>query len=390
MLTARPLVRDLEASKIREVSVAGAGIEGVLPLWFGEPDIVTPQFIRDAAAQSLMAGETFYNDNLGILPLREAILRYHQRNGRRAESVNRLCVTASGVNALMLACQAVLDPGDRVAVLAPVWPNIAAIPEVLGATVERVPLHLAQGQGGGGLWRLDMDRLLAAIRPELKLLILNSPANPTGACLSRQELTLVLEACRASGTWILADEVYERIYFEGPVAPSLLDIATPEDRVLVVNSFSKSWAMTGWRLGWIVAPPGVVDGLAKLSEYNTSCTPVFTQRAGIAALEGGDGFIAEQQARYRDLRDMAAAALNAVPGVTCPVPEGAMYSFFKVEGLTDSLAEAKRMLVEAKVGIAPGSAFGPEGEGHFRLCFAQQKPTLEAALDRVCGFLRRG
>jgi aspartate/methionine/tyrosine aminotransferase len=384
MLTARPVVRDLEASKIREVSVAGAGIEGVLPLWFGEPDIVTPQFIRDAAAQSLMVGETFYNNNLGILPLREAIQRYHARNGRRT-SIDRLCVTASGVNALMLACQAVLDPGDRVAVLAPVWPNIAAIPEVLGAAVERVPLHLAQG-----LWRLDMDRLLSAIRPGLKLLILNSPANPTGACFSRQELQLILEACRATGTWILADEVYERIYFAGPVAPSLLDIAEPEDRVLVVNSFSKSWAMTGWRLGWIVAPPGVVDGLAKLSEYNTSCTPVFTQRAGIAALDGGDGFIAEQQARYRELRDMAAAALNAVPGVTCPVPEGAMYSFFKVEGVTDSLADAKRMLVEAKVGIAPGSAFGPEGEGHFRLCFAQQKPTLEAALERICGFLRQG
>jgi aspartate/methionine/tyrosine aminotransferase len=148
--------------------------------------------------------------------------------------------------------------------------------------------------------------------------------------------------------------------------------------------------MTGWRLGWIVAPPGVVDGLAKLSEYNTSCTQVFTQRGGIAALEGGDGFIAEQQARYRGLRDMAAAALNAVPGVTAPVPAGAMYSFFRVEGLTDSLAAAKRMLVEAKVGIAPGSAFGPEGEGHFRLCFAQQTATLEQALERICGFLRRG
>ena len=385
MITARPLVRDLEGSKIREVSVAGAGIEGVLPLWFGEPDIVTPAFIREAAARSLMEGETFYNNNLGILPLREAILRYHQRNGRQVESVDRLCVTASGVNALMLACQALLDPGDTAAVLAPVWPNIAAIPEVLGARVERVPLHLAQG-----LWRLDMDRLLATIRPGLKLLILNSPANPTGACLSRQELQLILEACRASGTWILADEVYERIYFEGPVAPSILDIATPQDRVLAVNSFSKSWAMTGWRLGWIVAPPGVVDGLAKLSEYNTSCTPVFTQRGGIAALDGGDGFIEEQQLRYRELRDMAAAALNAVPGVTSPVPEGAMYSFFKVEGLTDSLAAAKRMLVEAKVGIAPGSAFGPEGEGHFRLCFAQQKATLEDALGRICGFLRRG
>jgi aspartate/methionine/tyrosine aminotransferase len=250
----RPIVHDLEASKIREVSVAGAGLEGVLPLWFGEPDIVTPKFIREAAAQSLMEGETFYNDNLGIPPLREAILRYHQRNGRRA-SLDRLCVTASGVNALMLACQAVLDAGDTAAVLAPVWPNIAAIPEILGAQVERVPLHMAQG-----LWRLDMDRLLAAIRPGLKLLVLNSPANPTGFTLNHAELRLILDACRRSGTWILADEVYERIYFEGPAAPSILDIAEPEDRVLAVNSFSKAWAMTGWRLGWIVAPAGAGAG----------------------------------------------------------------------------------------------------------------------------------
>ena len=382
MSTARPLVHDLEGSKIREVSVAGAGIEGVLPLWFGEPDIVTPLFIREAAARSLMEGETFYHHNLGIQPLREAILRYHLRNGRRA-SVERLCVSASGVNALMLCAQAVLDPGDTAAVLAPVWPNIAAIPAVMGARVERIPQHLAQG-----VWRADLERILAAIRPGLKLLILNSPSNPTGMCLSHEELGAILAACRRTGTWILADEVYERIYFNGPAAPSILDLAEPEDRVLSVNSFSKAWAMTGWRLGWIVAPPAAIEGLAKLSEYNPSCTPVFTQRAGMAALDGGDAFIAEQQARYRELRDMAAAALNAVPGITAPVPEGAMYSFFRVDGCTDSLAMAKRMLVDAKVGIAPGSAFGPEGEGHFRLCFAQQKPTLEAALERICGFLR--
>jgi aspartate/methionine/tyrosine aminotransferase len=354
----------------------------VLPLWFGEPDIVTPAFIREAAAQSLMAGETFYNDNLGILPLREAILRYHLRNGRQVQ-LDRLCVTASGVNALMLCAQAVLDPGDAVAVLAPVWPNIAAIPAVMGARVERIPQHFAQG-----VWRLDLEQVLRAIRPSLKLLILNAPANPTGMCLTREELTLVLEACRRTGTWILADEVYERITFSAPRAPSILDIATPEDRVLAVNSFSKSWAMTGWRLGWIVAPPAAIPGLARLSEYNTSCTPVFTQRGGIVALDEGDAFIAEQQARYRELRDLAAAALNAVPGVQCPVPEGAMYSFFRVDGVADSMAVAKRMLVEAKVGIAPGCAFGPEGEGHFRLCFAQQRPTLEQALERLCGFLR--
>lgn len=379
----RAAVAALESSRIREVANAGAGLDGVIPLWFGEPDIVTPAFIRDAAVQALAEGRTFYAANLGIPPLREAIARYHARNGVPV-GTERICVACSGVNAIMLACQALVDPGDRVVTLAPHWPNIAAIPAVMGGQVATVPLHLAQG-----LWRLDLDRLLDAITPATRLLMLNSPANPTGYVMGRAEQAAVLERCRRTGTWILSDEVYDRLYFEGPRAPSFLDLATPEDRVLAVNSFSKSWAMTGWRLGWLAAPTALMDALAKLNEYNISSAPTFVQHAGIAALDGGDALIAETAARFRDLRDLSAAALNAVPGVTAPVPEGAMYSFFRVEGLADSLGLAKRMLVEARVGLAPGSAFGPGGEGHFRLCFAQRRETLEAALGRICGFLAK-
>lgn len=381
-LLPRAAVAALEASKIREVANEGAGLEGVIPLWFGEPDIVTPDFIREAAIRALAAGETFYAPNLGIPPLREAIARYHARTGRPV-AAERVCVTASGVNGIMLACQALLDPGDAVVTLAPHWPNIAAIPAVMGARVETVPLHLAQG-----LWRLDLDRLLATIRPGVRLVLLNSPANPTGFTLSAEEQAAILARCRETGTWILADEVYERLCYEGPAAPSFLALAAPEDRVIAVNSFSKSWAMTGWRLGWLVAPPALMEALAKLNEYNVSSAPTFLQHAGVAALDGGDAFIAETVARYRELRDLSAAALNAVPGVTAPVPQGAMYSFFRVEGLRDSLALAKRMLREARVGLAPGAAFGPGGEGHFRLCFAQRRETLEAALGRLTRFLR--
>ena len=297
--------------------------------------------------------------------------------------MDRVCATSAGVNAIMLACQTVLDPGDKVVTLAPHWPNIGAIPLILSAPVETVPLHLAQG-----LWRVDLDRLLAAITPETRLVLLNSPGNPTGFALTREEQQAILAHCRRTGTWILADEVYERLYYEGPRAPSFLDIAEPEDRVIAVNSFSKSWAMTGWRLGWLVVPPTLTDSVAKLVEYNTSCAPVFVQRAGVAALDQGDDFILEVAALYRRLRDKTAAALNTVPGVTAPVASGGMYSFFRVDGLTDSLAEAKRMSRGAKVGLAPGSAFGPGGEGHFRLCFAQQEATLDRALDRVTGWLR--
>ncbi len=384
MTTGRHAVASIGASLIREVSVAGAGIEGVLPLWFGEPDEVTPGFIRDAAKASLDAGETFYNSNLGIAPLRAAIAAYHQRLGRHATE-DQVCATASGMQGIMLAAQAILDPGDKVALLAPHWPNLGAVPQILSADVTTVPLRMEQG-----LWRADMDRLLAVIQPGLKLLLLNSPGNPTGVTLSSAEQQAILDRCRQTGTWILADEVYERLYYEGPAAPSFLDLASPEDRVVSVNSFSKSWAMTGWRLGWLVVPPALMDALAKLVEYNNSCSPLFVQRAGIAAIEHGEDFVTTTTARYKAMRDLAAARLNAMPGITAPVAQGGMYNFFRVEGCTDSLAMAKRMLVQARVGIAPGAAFGPGGEGHFRLCFAQSEAKLSEALDRLQGFFERG
>ncbi|MDN3566531.1 pyridoxal phosphate-dependent aminotransferase [Paeniroseomonas aquatica] len=380
----RGTIAALESSRIREVFNAGQGIPGLIPLWIGEGDIATPEFIRRAAADSLAAGETFYSSNLGIEELRAAISRYQQRRGRSI-APDRICATSSGVNAIMLACQAVLDPGDQAVTLAPHWPNIGAIPQILGAALRTVPLHLSQG-----LWRVDVEQLLAAITPATKLALLNSPGNPTGFAFTAAEQRTILDHCRRTGTWILADDVYDRIYFEGPSAPSFLDIATPEDRVISINSFSKSWAMTGWRLGWLVVPPALLDGLAKIVEYNTSCAPVFVQRAGVAALDQGDDFVAELTTRFHRLRDMTAAALNGIPGITAPVAAGGLYNFFRVEGLTDSLAAAKRMAHEAKVGLAPGSAFGPGGEGHFRLCYAQQDTTLAEALARLTACLRRG
>ena len=373
----RAAVAGLEASKIRQVFAECGDIPDIIPLWVGEGDVATPAFIREAAAASLAEGETFYSSNYGIPGLREAISAYQGRLGRRI-GPDRICATSSGVNALMLAAQAVLDPGERAVVLAPHWPNIAAIPQILGAQLEAVPLRLDQGG-----WRADMDRLLAAITPATRLALLNSPGNPTGFAFTRAEQQAILDRCRQTGTWILADEVYERVYYDAPVAPSFLDLATPEDRVIGVYSFSKSWAMTGWRLGWLVLPPTLLDAVGKLVEYNTSCAPVFVQRAGIAAMEQGDAFVTALGAEYRARRDRAAAVLNALPGITAPVAAGGLYSFFRVDGMTDSLAAAKRLAAEAKVGLAPGSAFGPGGEGHFRLCFAQSEATLERALERL-------
>ncbi len=373
----RPALDAIDGSLIREVSEAGRGIPGLIRLFFGEPDTVTPPFIRDAAKAALDAGETFYAPNAGIAPLREAVSRYLTRNGRPV-AAERVAVTASGVNALMLVAQALLDPGDRVVIPMPAWPNMDGIARVLGAEVAPVELRIVNG-----VWRADLDELLAAITPATRMVFLNSPGNPTGWTLTAEEQRIILDHCRRTGTWILADDVYERLYFAGDAAPSFLSIANDQDRVVSVNSFSKSWSMTGWRLGWIVAPPALMDAIAKLNEFNMSSAPTFVQHAGVVALDQGDGFVAQTQARYRAARDLAHGILSAVPGVTAPRPDGAMYLFLRVAGCTDSVALAKALLHSARVGLAPGAAFGVGGEGHLRLCFAQSEDRLHAACTRV-------
>ena len=381
---ARPDVESLPGSLIREVAQEGMGLADVIPLWFGEPDSVTPGFIRDAAKRALDAGETFYVSNYGIPPLREAIARYQVGLGRQS-APERVCVTPSGVNAILLACQTLLSPGDRVVLPTPHWPNLAGIPAVTGASVATVPLQLKAGR-----WRIDLDELLAALTPATRMVILNAPANPTGWMLTRAEQEVLLEHCRRLGIWILADDVYERVVFEGRAAPVFLEFADPEDRVVSINSFSKNWAMTGWRLGWITAPDALMPALGKLSEFNTSCSPAFIQHAGIAALEGGEPFLADTIGRYRDRRDLAVELLGAIPGVSVPCPAGAMYSFFSVEDCTDSLGLAKSLLREAKVGLAPGRAFGPAGEGCLRLCFAVEEARLREACGRIADFFAAG
>ena len=367
----------IPGSLIREVSEAGRNIPGLIRLFFGEPDTVTPDFIREAAKAALDAGHTFYAPNPGIAPLREAISRYLTRH-RRLVGPERIAVTASGVNALMLVAQALVSPGDRVVIPMPAWPNMDGIARVMGAEVTPLPIRIANG-----VWRVDLDELLATVTPDTRLLFLNSPGNPTGWTLTAAEQRAILDHCRKTGTWILADDVYERLYFAGDAAPSFLGIATAEDRVVSVNSFSKSWSMTGWRLGWIVAPPALMDSLAKLNEFNMSSAPTFVQHAGVVALDQGDAFIAETQARYRACRDLALDILGAVPGVTAPRPDGAMYLFLKVDGCADSLALAKDLLTTAGVGLAPGAAFGSGGEGHLRLCFAQSEDRLRTACTKV-------
>ncbi len=392
-ILSRPELANLEASKIREVANTGIGRDDVLPFWFGEPDAVTPEFIRRAAMEALEAGDTFYTSNFGIPPLRAALARYLSDLHGPIDD-GRIAVTSSGVSALMIAAQTLYAPGDRVVVLTPVWPNLTEAPRILGASVVRVGLHCVLGR-----WCLDLDRLIDALTPGTRALVLNSPNNPTGWVISADEQRAILAHCRRHGIWIIADDVYERLVFDIPssqraCAPSFLDVGSPEDRIISTNSFSKSWLMTGWRLGWLISPRGadgatLMNDFGKLIEYNTSCAPGFIQRAAVVAIEQGDAIMAKTLRRYQASRDFLCERLAGLEGVTIAKPQGAMYVFFRLENPLDSLTLAKRLVAQAGLGLAPGVAFGPDGEGYLRWCIASSTERLEEGVRRLESFLQQ-
>src|SRR5258706_11475825 len=377
MIAARPAVRALAASKIRGLLNSGPGRTAILPFWVGEPDEPTPQFIRQAGMDSIAAGETFYTHNLGIPEIREALSAYlaGMHKGFQSQDV---VGTSAGVNALMLATQLLVEPGERVVEVVPLWPNLQEIPRILGAEVDTVALKFSPSG-----WNLDLQELMQKLKPGTRALYLNSPNNPTGWTITREEQSTILKHCRRHGIWIFADDAYERLYYGGPVAPSFLDLAEAGDRVISTNTFSKTWLMPGWRLGWLVVPGELTADLGKLIEYNTSCAPVFVQRAGVAALKQGEPVIAHTLARFRKARDFLVRELNAIEGITAAPPSGTMYAFFRVRGVTDSLEFCKRLVRDAGLGLAPGSAFGPAGEGFVRWCFASSEERLAEGVKRL-------
>lgn len=384
---ARPAVHALAGSLIREVANSAMGRADVLPFWFGESDQPTADYIRAAAVRSLDAGETFYSQNLGRPYLREAIAAYLGRLHGRPLDAARVGVVASGDTGLMVTMQLLLSPGDRVVAVTPLWPNICEMPRVLGAEVVRVPLSSTEGR-----WHLDLDRLLAALTPETRLLIVNSPSNPTGWTIEETQVDALLTHCRRHGIWVLSDDVYERLVYDPAraSAPSFLRRHEAGDRIVSVNSFSKAWRMTGWRAGWMVVPEELADDLAKLIEYNFSCVFEPVQRAAVAALEQGEPDVARLRTELQSTRRVLSEALRALPGVEVPEAGGAMYAFFRLDGFADSLDLAKRLVAEVGLGLAPGAAFGPEGDDWLRWCHAVSDPQkLLAGVDRLASFLAR-
>ncbi|TAJ90020.1 pyridoxal phosphate-dependent aminotransferase [Reyranella sp.] len=369
---------------IAEVSMSVFGDPEVVPLWFGESDLVTPDFVRDAAAKGLQAGETFYTWQRGIPELRAALSAYTERLYRIKCPPDRVTVTTGGMQAILLTCQLLLDPGDNIVIVSPIWPNITSATKLVGGE----PKYVALDRTPNGGWKLDLQKVFDAVDARTRAIFVNSPGNPTGWTMTADEQRALLDFAKKRGVWIMADEVYARlIYTKRPdgrqVAPSFLELAGPDDPLIVLNSFSKPWAMTGWRLGWLTHPAQLGEQFAKLVQINTSGVPSFLQRGGIAAVEKGDDFVTEMVERCRAGGELVFQRLSALPRVTISRPEAAFYAFFSVDGVTDTLSFCKTLAKKHKVGLAPGEAFGPGGQGNVRLCFASSAERLSKGLDRI-------
>jgi len=385
-----PAVAGLELSGIHEVFLEGYGRPEVIALWVGEGDQPTPSFIAEAAKRAMDAGHTGYPPKRGLPALRQAIADYESRLHGGCVDLERVTVTSSGMAGVATLMRCFVEPGDRVAVVTPIWPNAMSAVQLCGGTV--VPAALTQAADGG--FHLDLERLETALATGVKALFCASPGNPSGWVASRAEQEAILDLCRRHGVWLIADEVYTRLYYghepgPGGAAPSYVSLVGPDDPVVVLQSFSKTWAMTGWRMGWLVHPPGFGPVFEKLIEYMTSGASHFSQYGCLAAITEGEDFVAWQVEHCRRQRDLVVQALAGLPRIALKAPEGAFYALFAVEGMTDSLAGAKEILAKTDVGLAPGSAFGPGGEGHLRLCFAASRERVAAGLERLADHFRR-
>jgi len=375
-------------SRIRELAEIAMGMDGVLKLYFGESNVPTPDYIKRAAQKAMADGFTFYTENAGLPSLRNSLARYYKEvHGVELDPTAEFVVTASGVQALSLAIRCVIDPGDEALVLTPAWPNGASNVALANGLAIQIAQPLI-----GDRYDIDFTALEAAVTPRTRLLLYTSPSNPLGWVATVDDQRRLLDFARRHQLWLMADEVYERLNYTGPKpttpAPSILKLATRDDAVIVIQSFSKSYCMTGWRLGWLVARRDLVARATQLNEFVVSHASSFVQRAGETALLWGETILCEMLMRLKENRDFCLNALSKMPGVTVPKPDGAFYLFPKIEGAEDSFDFCKRLLMDAKVGLAPGVAFGAGGEGSVRVCYAADRPILEQAMARLSMFLK--
>jgi aspartate/methionine/tyrosine aminotransferase len=372
-------------SGIVTAAMYGMAKPDVLAFWSGQGNLPTPEAFCRPAIDSLLAGETFYTWQRGIPELREGLVRYHARHYGVNLDIDNFGITGGGMQAIQIAIEMIAGDGDEVIIPTPAWPNYAGPLRLQGTKPVEVPMLFANGT-----WSLDLEQLFAAVTPQTKAICINSPSNPLGWTASRDDLIAIRDFARRTGIWILADEVYSRFCFSAKRAPSFLDVCDPEERLIFCNTFSKNWAMTGWRQGWIQAPKIMAPIVERFIQYHSSGSPVFLQKGCAAAVEHGDDFVDLQVATARKNRDIVVEVFRQSPHLRFQIPDGAFYMFFSIDGMTDSLATCLRLIDEAGVGFAPGGTFGPGGEGYLRMCYLKNEDTLRAGLERFTNWLKNG
>ena len=375
----RKIIEELESSPIRNIANSAIDNKDVIPLWFGETDIVTPKFISDSMKVALDEGHTFYTTNHGVPELVESISQYSSHLHNKIILKNRIMITAAGMNALMIAAEAIVNPNEKIICVTPVWPNFMRCVQIMGGQIIEIPLLLSEQENK---WQLNLEEIEKNIS-DVKGIYINSPNNPTGWMMEKKEQEKILEICRKNKKWIIADEVYERIVYNRKVAPSFLDIASEKDLLIVVNSFSKSWAMTGWRLGWITIPDNTLNLFEKLNEFNIASPAAPVQHAGITAIKEGENFILNMMSKLSNARNIAINNLTSFSLVELPYPNAAFYAFFRVKGVKDSELFCKETLKQTGVGLAPGTAFGKDTNNWLRICYAKSPDLLEEAFLKL-------
>ncbi|HEY1612728.1 MAG TPA: aminotransferase class I/II-fold pyridoxal phosphate-dependent enzyme [Rhizomicrobium sp.] len=384
----RPVIQTLEPNGIALVSGLALGDPDVIALWFGESDLVTPAFIRNAAANALAEGRTFYANARGIMPLREGLRAFHRRVSGVEIGLERITVPGAAMLAVVTALQCVIETGDNIVVLSPVWPNIFQAAEMCGAEVKFASLD-EDWESPAPRWTLDLEKLFAACDARTKAIFVSSPGNPTGWIMSREEQTSLLAFARARGIAIISDEVYGTLVYDGSAhAPSFLEVAEPDDAVFVINSFSKPWAMTGWRIGWLVHPASLSRQMWMMSAANNTGATTFAQYGAVAALSAeGDAFRARMLELCREGKACVQDWIASQNRVRWIEPQGAFYGFLRIDGMTNSLGFAENLVRTARVGLAPGSAFSFAGDrqadSYLRICFAQDATRVATGLERL-------
>mmetsp|Transcript_2776 Transcript_2776/g.12512 ORF Transcript_2776/g.12512 Transcript_2776/m.12512 type:complete len:414 (-) Transcript_2776:3235-4476(-) len=380
-------VAELESEGAYAVMAAASKVEQetgkkVARLEIGQPTFPTPQHIVQAGVRAIESGQTKYSSPSGVQSLKEAVAEHTTKTRGIKTRPEEVVIGPGAKPGLFLTTLALVNAGDEVMYPDPGFPTYKAMTLTAGATPVPVPLT----RDGSSFEMASFEKLIS---PKTKLVVLNSPGNPTGGVMPQNDLERIAELAKQYDFWVMTDEIYSRLLYDIPRAPSIYSIPGMKERTILVDGFSKTYCMTGWRLGWAVMPQQLTNKVELLLTHSVGCTATFTQGAGVAALTGPEDDLLEMIEDYRSRRDLVVQGLNSIPGVTCPVPAGAFYAFFDVSsfGLTSREISTK-LLQEGLVAVLPGTDFGANGEGFLRLSYASPRDQIEQGLERILSTLK--